>query len=210
MAREVEEEGSVLEPSSPSVELREGGCLHIVSLCVGSPEARPKLLLTRKDGWRPFYGMGGYGSKDNVNADNIDNSTNLSKEYAMLCLHGGTSALFAGAAASAVIIYIFYKLFCWKRARMNRSRQRAPQGEGRLFRDNLGRVDMEEGGQGGGRVARGLPVVFRAPPPPAIQPRIVHEEEVCEECRLEAEREAREEAGYDVLRGHFRPLPPLV
>ena len=204
MAREVEEESGDLEPGSLSVELREGGCLHIVSLCVGSPEARSKLLLTREDGWRPFYGMGGYGSKDNVVADSIDNSTNLSKEYAMLRLHGGTSALFAGAAASAVLIYIFYKLFCWKRARMNRARQRAPKGEGRFVWDN-----MEEGGVPG-RVARRLPVGFRAPQPPAIQPRIVHEEEVCEECREEAAREAREEAGYDVLRGHFRPLPPLV
>ena len=104
MAREVEEENGDLGPSSLSVGLRERGCLHIVSLCVGSPEARPKLLLTRKDGWRPFYGMGGYGSKDNVVADSIDNSTNLSKEYAMLRLHGGTSAIFAGAAASAVLI----------------------------------------------------------------------------------------------------------
>ena len=207
MAREVEEESGDLEPGSLSVELREGGCLHIVSLCVGSPEARSKLLLTREDRWRPFYGMGGYGSKDNVVADSIDNSTNLSKEYAMLRLHGGTSALFAGAAASAVLIYIFYKLFCWKRARMNRARQRAPKGEGRFVWDNQGRV--EEGGVPD-RVARRLPVVFRAPQPPAIQPRIVHEEEVCEECREEAAREAREEAGYDVLRGHFRPLPPLV
>ena len=121
-------------------------------------------------------------------------------------------ALFAGAAASAVLIYIFYRLFCWKRARMNRSRPRAPQGEGRFVWDNQGRVDMEEGGTPG-RVPRGLPVVFRAPQPPTIPPRVVHEEEFCEECRLEAAREAREareEAGYDVLRGHFRPLPPLV
>ena len=198
----MEEESGDLEPGSLSVELREGGCLHIVSLCVGSPEARSKLLLTREDGWRPFYGMGGYGSKDNVVAHSIDNSTNLSKEYAMLRFHGGTSALFAGAAASAVLIYIFYKLFCWKRARMNRARQRAPKGEGRFVWDN-----MEEGGVPG-RVARRLPVGFRAPQPPAIQPRIVHEEEVCEECREEAAREAREEAGYNVLRGHFRPLPP--
>ena len=152
--------------------------------------------------------MGGYGSKDNVVADSIDNSTNLSKEYAMLKLHGGTSALFAGAAASAVLVYIFYKIFCWKRARMNRARQRAPKDEGRFVWDDQGRVDMEEGGVPD-RVARRLPVVFRAPQPPAIQPRIVHEE-VCEECREEAAREAREEAGYDVLRGHFRPLPPLV
>ena len=165
MAREVEEENCDLEPSSLSVGLRERGCLHTVSLCVGSPEARPKLLLTRKDGWRPFYGMGGYGSKD--------------------------------------------KLFCWKRARMNRARQRAPQGEGRLVWGNQGRVGMEEEGVLG-RAARRLPVVFRPPQPPAIQPRVVHEEEFCEECRQEATREAREEAGYDVLRGHFRPLPPLV
>ena len=218
MAREVEEESGDLEPSSLSVELREGGCLHIVSLCVSSPEARSKLLLTRADGWLPFYGMGGYGSKDNVVADSIDNSTNLSKEYAMLRLHGGTSALFAGAAASAVLIYIFYKLSCWKRARMNRARQRAPKDEGRFVWNDQGRLDMEEGGVPD-RVARRLPVVFRAPAPatvfragpqpPAIQPRIVHEE-ICKECREEAAREAREEAGYDVLRGHFRPLPPLV
>ena len=209
MAREVEEENGDLGPTSLSVGLREGGCLHIGSLCVGSSEARPKLLLTRKDGWRPFYGMGGYGSKDNVVADSIDNSTNLSKEYAMLRLHGGTYAIFAGAAATAVLIYIFYKLFCWKRARMNRARQRALQGEGRLVWGNQGRVGMEEEGVPG-RVARRLPVVFRPPQPPAIQPRVVHEEEFCDECRQEATREAREEAGYDVLRGHFRPLPPLV
>ena len=187
-------------------------------MCAGSPETGPKLLLNRADGWRPFQGMGGYGSKDNVVADSIDNSTNLSKEYAMLKLHGGTSALFAGAASSAVLVYIFYKIFCWKRARMNRARQRAPKDEGRFVWDDQGRVDMEEGGVPD-RVARRLPVVFRAPAPatvfragpqpPAIQPRIVHEE-VCEECREEAAREAREEAGYDVLRGHFRPLPPLA
>ena len=87
--------------------------------------------------------MGGGGSKDNVVADSIDNSTNLSKEYAMLRLHGGTSALFAGAAASAALIYIFYKLFCWKRDRLNRARQRALQGEGRLVRVNQGRADVE-------------------------------------------------------------------
>ena len=176
-------------------------------MCVGSLEAGSKLLLNPADGWRPFYGMGGYGSKDNVNADSIDNSTNLSKEYAMLKLHGGTSALFAGAAASAVLIYIFYKLFIYNRARMNRARQRASKVEGRFVWGNQGRV--EEGGALD-RAARRLPVVLRAPPPPSIQTRIVHEEDFCEECREEAAREAREEPGYDVLRGHFRPLPPLV
>ena len=207
MAREGEEESSDLGSGSLSVELREKGCLHIVSLCVGSLEAGSKLLLNPADGWRPFYGMGGYGSKDNVNADSIDNSTNLSKEYAMLKLHGGTSALFAGAAASAVLIYIFYKLFVYNRTRMNRARQRAPKVEGRFVWGNQGRV--EEGGALD-RAARRLPVVLRAPPPPSIQTRIVHEEDFCEECREEAAREAREEPGYDVLRGHFRPLPPLV
>ena len=207
MAREVEEEDGDLGATSPSVALREGGYLHIGSLCVGSPEARPKLLLTRGDGWRPFYDMGGYGSKDNVVADSIDNSLNLSKEYAVMRLHGGTSSLFAGAAATAVVIYIFYKLFC----RMVQARQRA-QAEGRLAWGNQGRAGMEEEGALG-RAARRLPVVFRPPQPPAVQPRVVHEEEFCEECRQEAAREAREareEAGYDVLRGHFRPLPPLI
>ena len=207
MAREGEEGSGDLGSVSLSVELRENGCLHIVSLCVGSLEAGSKLLLNPADGWRPFYGMGGYGSKDNVNADSIDNSTNLSKEYAMLKLHGGTSALFAGAAASAVLIYIFYKLFVYNRTRMNRARQRAPKVEGRFVWGNQGRV--EEGGALD-RAARRLPVVLRAPPPPSIQTRIVHEEDFCEECREEAAREAREEPGYDVLRGHFRPLPPLV
>ena len=51
--------------------------------------------------------MGGYGSKENVNADSINNSTNLSKEYALLKLHGCTAALFAGAADSAALIYMF-------------------------------------------------------------------------------------------------------
>ena len=166
--------------------------------------------------------MGGYGSKqDNVVADSIDNSTNLSKEYAMLRLHGGTSAIFAGAAASAALIYIFYKLFCWKQRQRQKQRQRhrAPKDEGPFVWNDQGRLDMEEGGVPD-RVSRRLPVVFRppapatvfraGPQPPVFQPRIVHEEEVCEECREEAARDAREEAGYDVLRGHFRPLPPLV
>ena len=145
--------------------------------------------------------MGGGGSKDSVVADSVDYSTNLSKDYAMLRLHGGTTALFAGVAASAVLIYIFYKLFCWKRARMNQARQRAPQGEGRFVWANPGRVDVEEG-EVPGRVARRPPVAFRPSQPTAMLPRPVHEE-FCEECREEA-------AGYDVLRGHFQPLPPLV
>ena len=59
------------------------------------------------------------------------------------------------------------------------------------------------------RAARRLPVVLRAPPP-SIQTRVIQEEDFCEECREEAAREARDEPAYDALRGHFRPLPPLV
>ena len=207
MAGGGEEESGDSGPVSPSVELREKGCFHIVSLCGGNLEAGSKLLLDPADGCRPFYGMGGYGSKENVNADSINNSTNLSREYALLKLHGGTAALFAGAAASAALIYIFYRLFLYNRSRMNRARQRASKVEGRFVWGNRGGV--EEGGALD-RAARRLPVVLRAPPPPSIQTRIVHEEDFCEECREEAAREAREEPGYDVLRGHFRPLPPLV
>ena len=181
----------------------------------------PKLLLDRAP-LPPFQGMGGYGSKqDNVVADSIDNSTHLSREYAMLRLHGGTSALFAGAAASAALLYIFYKLFCWRQRQRQKQKQRnrAPKDEGPFIRNNLGRVDMEEG-EVPDRVSRRLPVVFRPPAPATVfragpqatvyQPREIVHEEICEECREEAARDAREEAGYDVLRGHFRPLPPLV
>ena len=178
-------------------------------------ETGPKLLLDRAP-LPPFQGMGGYGSKqDNVVADSIDNSTHLSREYAMLRLHGGTSALFAGAAASAALIYIFYKLFCWKQRQRQKQRQRnrAPNDEGPFVRNNQGRLDMEEG-EMPDRVSRRLPVVFRPPAPATVfraGPRPPVCLEVCEECREEeAARDAREEVGYDVLRGHFRPLPPLV
>ena len=176
----------------------------------GQPRDWTKLLLDPADGWRPFYGMGGHGSKENVNADSINNSTNLSKEYALLKLHGGTAALFAGAAASAALIYIFYRLVLYKRSRMNRARQRSPKVEGRFVWGNRGGVE-EEGALG--RAARRLPVVPRAPPP-SIQTRVFQEEDFCEECReeaaREAAREARDEPTYDALRGHFRLLPPLV
>ena len=171
----------------------------------GQPRGWTKLLLDPADGWRPFYGMGGHGSKDNVNADSINNSTNLSKEYALLKLHGGTAALFAGAAASAALIYMFYRLVLYRR-----SRQRPPKVEGRFIWSNRGGME-EEGALG--RAARRLPVVPRAPPP-SIQTRVFQEEDFCEECReeaaREAAREARDEPAYDALRGHFRPLPPLV
>ena len=153
-------------------------------------EADSKLILTAQDGWHPpIFGMGGSGSKstEGVVADTVDYSTNLSKDFAVLLLHGGTSALVAGVAASAVLFYVAYRLFNWKR-------------EGRMVWTNPGRVDIEEG-EGQGRFARRAPAVFRPPEPASMLPRPVHEE-LCAECR--------EEAGYDVLRGHFQPLPPLV
>ena len=116
-------------------------------------------------------------------------------------LHGGTSALFAGVAASAVLLYMAYRLFQWKTKKMNQARQRTPRGEGRPVWANPGRVDAEEG-EVKGRVFRRPPVAFRPPQSVAMIPRPVHEE-ICEECREEA-------AGYNVLRGHFQPLPPLV
>ena len=93
-----------------------------------------------------------------------------------------------------------FKIFNWKRIKMNQTRQSTPQGEGRMVWTNPVRVDVEEG-EGQGRFARRPPAIFRPPQPTAMLPRPVHEE-LCEEWR--------DEAGYDVLRGHFQPLPPLV
>ena len=64
----------------------------------------------------------------------------------------------------------------------------------------MGRMDKEEG-EGKGWFARRLSAVFRPLQPAPVQLRPVHEE-LCEDCRVEA--------GYDVLRGHFPPLPTLV
>ena len=89
---------------------------------------------------------------------------------------------------------------------MNRARQRAPKIEGRFVWGNRGGVE-EEGALD--QAARRLPVVLRAPPP-SIQTRVIQEEDFCEEFREEAAREARDKPAYDALRGHFRPLPPLV
>ena len=56
-----------------------------------------------------------------------------------------------------------YRLFKWKRTKMNQARQRAPQCEGLMIWANPGRVDMEEG-EGQGRFAWRPPAVFRPPP----------------------------------------------
>ena len=73
---------------------------------MGGSEANFKLILTAEDGWHSsFFGIGSCGSKktDNVVANTVDFSTNMSKDFVFLRLHGRTSALVAGVAASAVL-----------------------------------------------------------------------------------------------------------
>ena len=153
--------------------------------------------MTPGDDWNsPFFRMGSGESKrmDNVVADTVDFSTNMSKDFAVLLLHGGTSALVVSVAASAILVYMAYRMFKWKKAQMDQARLRAPQGEGRVIWGGPGRVDME-GGEGQGRFARRLPAAYRPPQPAAVLPLPVHVD-VCDDCR---------EEGYDVLRGHFQP-----
>ena len=153
--------------------------------------------MTPGDDWNsPFFRMGSGESKktDNVVADTVDFSTNMSKDFAVLRLHGGTSTLVASVAASAILVYMAYRMFKWKKAQMDQARRRAPQGEGRVIWGGPGRVDME-GGEGQGRFARRLPAAYRPPLPAAVLPLPVHVD-VCDDCR---------EEGYDVLRGHFQP-----
>ena len=74
------------------------------------------------NGWSTptFFGMGGSSSKktEKVVDDSVDFSTNLSKDFAVLRLHGGTGALMAGVVATGILIYLAYKVFLWKRAKM--------------------------------------------------------------------------------------------
>ena len=119
-----EKEGSDLGLSSHSVALGGSG-LHIQACVLSGSEAGSKLILTAQNGWHapaPF-GMGGSGSKstDNTVADTVDNSNNLSKDFAILHLHGGTSALIAGVTASVALFYVAYRLFNWKRAKMSQA-----------------------------------------------------------------------------------------
>ena len=142
--------------------------------------------------------MGSYGSKktDNVVADSVDLSTNLSKDFAILRLHGGTGALVAGVVATFILVFLAYKLFMWKRAKMGAGR-RAPQGEERAVWGGPGRMDNEDRA-GLGRFNRRLPTAFMPARPAAVLPLPAHVD-VCEDCR--------EDAAYDVLRGHFQPPP---
>ena len=148
--------------------------MHILACVLGGFEADFKLILTPNDDWHSsIFGMGSGGSKktDNVVADTVDFSTNMSKDFSVLRLHGGTSALVAGVAASSVLCYTAYRMIMWKKAKMGQARRRAPQGEGRVVWANPGRVDIEDG-EGQGRFARRLPAVYRPLQPAAMLPRL--------------------------------------
>ena len=150
-----EEEGSVLGLSNYSVALG-GGCLHIQACVLGVCRAGSKLILRAQDGWHPpkFFGMGGSGSKSNDKsvAGIVDNSSKLSKDFAIIKLHGGTSALVAGVVAASVLFYVAYRLCTWKRAKMRvwgawrgttrggwtRRRERARAGSREGFRRSSG------------------------------------------------------------------------
>ena len=82
----------------------------------------------------------------------MDLSTNLSKDFAVLRLNGGTGALMAGVVATGILVYMAYKVFLWKREKMGAER-RALQGEERVVWGNLGRIDQEDRA-GVGRLAR--------------------------------------------------------
>ena len=188
-------------PSNCSIALG-GGRLHIQAGVLGVCRDGSKLILRAQVGWRPFSDMGGSGSKSNDKsvAGIVDNSSKLSKDFAIIKLQGGTFALVAGVVAFAVLFYMAHRLYTWKRARVSQAAQRPRQGVGRVAWNNLGRMDKKEG-EGPGRLPRRLPGVFRPLQPAPGHPRPAHEE-LCEDCQ--------QEAGYDVLRGHFPPVPPLV
>ena len=144
--------------------------------------------------------MGGGGSKstDTNVAGTIDKSSKLSREFALIKLHGGTTALVAGMVATAVLLYLAYKLFNWKRARMGRAAMR-PR-DRRAMWNIPGRVD-EEVGEEPGRLPRRVQGAFRPLQAGPGHPMPAHEE-LCGDCQMEA--------GYEVLRGHLPPVPPLV
>ena len=157
-----------------------------------------KLILTEHNVWSPltFLGMGGSSSKktDNVVADSVDFSTIMSKDFAVLRLHGGTSALVAGVAAKAILLYLAYRTFMLKKAGIT-ARRGTRQDEECAVWGNPGRGDHEDRA-GQGRFARRPPTAFMPPRAAAALPPQAHIN-VCDYYR--------EEAGYDVLRGHFQP-----
>ena len=132
--------------------------------------------------------MGGGGSKNTEKtvAGIVDNSK-LSKDFAIIKLHGGTSAMVAGVVASALLLYVAYKLFNWRKTKTARAAQRPRQGLGPVGV----RMDEEEGEEPG-RFPRRLPAIFRPLQQSPGHPMPAHEE-LCEECQ--------QEAGYEALRG---------
>ena len=118
----------------------------------------------------------------------------MSKDFAVLRLHVGNSAFVAGVAATAILLYLAYRTFMWKKTRIT-ARRGARQDEERAVLGNPGRGDLEDRA-GQGRFARRPPTAFMPPRAAAALPPQAHID-VCDYCR--------EEAGYDVLRGHFQP-----
>ena len=102
--------------------------------------------------------------------------------------------MMAGIVATGILIYLAYKVFLWKSAKMGAER-RAPQGEERVVWGNLGRIDQEDR-VGVCRFARRPHTSLMPPRPAAVLPPPAHED-ICADCR--------EEAAYNVLRGHFQP-----
>ena len=73
--------------------------------------------------------MGTGDSKhENVVADTIDRSHNLSKDFTVLRSHGDTGPLIAGSLANFLQLYIIYRGVLWKRSRMLRAREEAEDG----------------------------------------------------------------------------------
>ena len=104
--------------------------------------------------------------------------------------------MFAGVVASALLLYVAYKLFKWRKTKTARAAQKPRQGLGRVGV----RMDEEEG-EGPDRFPRRLPAIFRPLQQSTGHPLPAHEE-LCEECQ--------QEAGYEALRGHFPPVNSLA
>ena len=169
----------------------------LTSICVRRLQACYILILHAQDGWLPFSKMGVGGSKrtEHTVAGIVDNSK-LSKDYAIIKLHGGTSAMFAGVVASALLLFVAFKFFKWRKEKTARVAQRPRQV---LARVGVG-MDVEDG-EVTDRFPRRLPAIFRPLQRPLGHPMPAHEE-LCEECQ--------QEAGYEALRGHFPPVNSMA
>ena len=143
----------------------------------------------------------GESKHENVVADTIDRSLNLSIDFTVLRLHGDSGALINGSLANFLLLYIIYRGVLWKRSRMFRAREEAEDrphavwaGPGRVVRKAppvfAGQevCEFEEGP----RAVWGGPwrVVQRATP-------VFADHEICEVCRGGPPQ--------DMLQGHFQP-----